>query len=226
MCWRWVFTVAVLRCSARPICGALRPSAISVSVSQLAVAQHGPVMRRAQPDLAGDPGLELGGQHRPPAGHRGDRVAELAGIGLLRQVAGRAVRECGIHLTGIGMRGHQHHARAQAVACHRVQDLLARQAGERPVDARPRRAAPRRSPRARPCRCPPDPRAPAPDARVSPALPRLCRGAGRPQPERALAVLAWHEVPHWERFTELYQSADRFALRLLSMRVGRSLEAA
>ena len=43
------------------------------------------------------------------------------------------------------------------------------------------------------------------------------RGAGRPRPGRALAVLASHEVPHWERFMSCTSQRRRFALRLLSM---------
>jgi hypothetical protein len=102
----------------------------------LAVAEERPVVDGAEAYLSRNPRLELGGEHGPPTGHCRYGVTQLSRVRVLGQVAGCTLRDRGVHDSGFGLGSHDQHPSGQAVAAHRVQDLLGGHSGQRLVDYR------------------------------------------------------------------------------------------
>ena len=88
----------------------------------------------AQADLGGEAGLHLGREDHLAAGHGGDRVADpLAGRGL-REVGADPARDGLVDRVALEVGAEQDHARGQAVAAQRLDDVHPAQRGHLDVE--------------------------------------------------------------------------------------------
>jgi hypothetical protein len=85
----------------------------------LTLGQHRAVVLGPDADLPGEPGRELGGNHRAAAGDVEHRLDDLRPLGVLREVPRRALLQRLEHHGAVGVRGEQQHPGAQPVGGRR-----------------------------------------------------------------------------------------------------------